>query len=160
MFPPPTEWSRLALVVSGVPFLTKPSASSRTHPRQSMSKPRACQDVCVFITAGPSTKVKIPVTASAMTTGAKKARRSAKPLLLALLLVMAAGQAQTMPLDTASQGSAPPPPQQQQQQACGSCYGAEDPSTGRQCCNSCSDVRTAYTAKAWTWPGEQRCMRQ
>jgi len=76
-------------------------------------------------------------------------------VLLALLLVMAAGQAHTMLLDTASQGSAPPPTPQQQQ-ACGSCYGAEDPATGRQCCNSCSDVRTAYKAKAWSWPGEQR----
>ena len=76
-------------------------------------------------------------------------------MLLALLLLMTAVQAQTMPLETSSQGSAPPP-SQQQQQACGSCYGAEDPATGRQCCNSCSDVRTAYSAKAWSWPGEQR----
>jgi len=81
-----------------------------------------------------------------------KARRSAKPVLLALLLVLAAGQAQAMPVDTASQGGAPPPPPEQQQ-ACGSCYGAEDPATGRQCCNSCSDVRTAYTTKGWSWPG-------
>lgn len=33
---------------------------------------------------------------------------------------------------------------------CGSCYGAE--SADRTCCNSCSDVRSAYLAKGWGMP--------
>lgn len=33
--------------------------------------------------------------------------------------------------------------------ACGSCYGAETP--GKQCCNTCEDVREAYRLKGWAF---------
>ena len=32
---------------------------------------------------------------------------------------------------------------------CGSCYGGEPPENG--CCNSCDDVREAYTRKGWSF---------
>ena len=32
---------------------------------------------------------------------------------------------------------------------CGSCYGGEPPESG--CCNSCDDVREAYTRKGWSF---------
>ncbi|KIK95165.1 hypothetical protein PAXRUDRAFT_827283 [Paxillus rubicundulus Ve08.2h10] len=33
---------------------------------------------------------------------------------------------------------------------CGSCYGGTEPESG--CCNSCEDVRQAYTNKGWSFP--------
>ncbi|KYQ90746.1 endoplasmic reticulum-golgi intermediate compartment protein 3 [Tieghemostelium lacteum] len=32
---------------------------------------------------------------------------------------------------------------------CGSCYGAEDPSKGIDCCNTCDEVKSAYNKKGW-----------
>lgn len=32
---------------------------------------------------------------------------------------------------------------------CGSCYGGVEPESG--CCNSCEDVRQAYTNKGWSF---------
>ena len=45
---------------------------------------------------------------------------------------------------------------------CGSCFGAEDDSKGFRCCNTCSEVRAAYAAKQWAWPGMRRtwCSRR
>jgi len=32
---------------------------------------------------------------------------------------------------------------------CGSCYGGQEPANG--CCNSCEEVRQAYTEKGWSF---------
>ena len=42
---------------------------------------------------------------------------------------------------------------------CGSCFGAEDDSKGFRCCNTCGEVRAAYAARQWAWPGMRRTRR-
>ncbi|KAM9992607.1 hypothetical protein ACTFIY_010034 [Dictyostelium cf. discoideum] len=45
---------------------------------------------------------------------------------------------------------------------CGSCYGAEDPSKGIGCCNTCEEVRVAYSKKGWGLDpsGIPQCIRE